>query len=243
MPKWKARKREALAGAQNWRCAYCQGVMDKGRGGPRAATLEHLVPSSRGGSDDVGNLVAACGGCNAARPSHYSASYFYELRQAFVKDGLWPECTTATRAISKRVRRSPRPPNARRERFSLDEIFDHIEQNHPGCPAVLRGELAHLVAQRPWFDASLGMAFGITATTFVRETYTRYSQLIAHMTEVEARLMVRADVSSILAGWRHARAQAEPSPPLQLQRRPSGLDRGDQVGLGQGGHAVVQADS
>lgn len=36
------------------------------------------------------------------------------------------------------------------------------------------------------------MAFGITATRFDRERYTRYKQLIASMAEAEALLIVRS---------------------------------------------------
>ena len=39
-------------------CNYC--------GGP-AATVDHVIPASRGGTHDMANLVAACAGCNFAK--------------------------------------------------------------------------------------------------------------------------------------------------------------------------------
>lgn len=40
------------------RCAYCLGA---------AATVDHVLPASRGGGSTFGNLVAACGPCNTAK--------------------------------------------------------------------------------------------------------------------------------------------------------------------------------
>lgn len=55
-------------------CHYCKSklVLPDGSGGRPAgvsrgmllATLDHVVPLSRGGTDDFGNLVAACRQCN-----------------------------------------------------------------------------------------------------------------------------------------------------------------------------------
>ena len=39
-------------------CQYCGG---------RAATIDHVIPKSRGGSNSPGNLVAACGRCNGLK--------------------------------------------------------------------------------------------------------------------------------------------------------------------------------
>jgi hypothetical protein len=80
----------------------------------------------------------------------------------------------------------------------VDEVFEHIEQHHPGCPSVLRGELAHLVAQRRWHAASIGTAFGITATGFIRHAFTDYERLrqTDGMTDVEARLVARSQLAA-----------------------------------------------
>lgn len=59
----------ALAEAQNWRCCYCGVHMTAD--GPtsyhRHATLEHVIPLARGGSDHPDNMVAACFWCNQER--------------------------------------------------------------------------------------------------------------------------------------------------------------------------------
>lgn len=43
-------------------CVYCDC-----RSGGKDATQEHLIPKSKGGPDDIINLVPACRGCNRRR--------------------------------------------------------------------------------------------------------------------------------------------------------------------------------
>jgi len=59
--------RDRLAEAQNWRCCYCGVRMGGGTYEPTAATFEHVVPRSRGGTNLVTNLVVACRRCNGER--------------------------------------------------------------------------------------------------------------------------------------------------------------------------------
>lgn len=40
------------------KCVYC---------GQLATTMDHIVPVSKGGSNDLSNLVPACSGCNASK--------------------------------------------------------------------------------------------------------------------------------------------------------------------------------
>ena len=56
-----------IAHRDGWRCAYC-GVETcfTGRDGPRA-TVDHVVPKSKGGLDNLSNCVVACQACNAAK--------------------------------------------------------------------------------------------------------------------------------------------------------------------------------
>lgn len=62
MKEWNGRRAATLTAAvlnrDGYRCCWCGG---------RATTAEHIVPRSRGGSDDLGNLAAACLPCNASR--------------------------------------------------------------------------------------------------------------------------------------------------------------------------------
>ena len=46
-----------------WRCAYCFGVTDK-RG-----AIDHFVPLSFGGRNDIENLVPCCQSCNSSKHS------------------------------------------------------------------------------------------------------------------------------------------------------------------------------
>lgn len=51
-------------------CCYCGVVLAfKDRSSRRYATIEHLVPLSRGGSSELSNLALACKACNSARPN------------------------------------------------------------------------------------------------------------------------------------------------------------------------------
>lgn len=64
-----------LSEAQNHRCAYCTETMSLDYMQPTSATLEHVVPSSHGGSNHESNLVVACYSCNHAR-GNTSLIYF-----------------------------------------------------------------------------------------------------------------------------------------------------------------------
>jgi hypothetical protein len=60
-------KRWTLAEAQNWRCCWC-GIRMEGNGIDwDAPTFEHVVPRSKGGLDELDNLVIACRQCNGLR--------------------------------------------------------------------------------------------------------------------------------------------------------------------------------
>jgi hypothetical protein len=48
------------------RCVYC---------GEPADVLDHVVPRSRGGTDDPENLVAACNGCNGDKGVNYVGDF------------------------------------------------------------------------------------------------------------------------------------------------------------------------
>lgn len=51
-------------------CYYCEAELVTAEGAhPRRRHMDHVVPKSRGGSDDAGNLVPACQRCNASKGS------------------------------------------------------------------------------------------------------------------------------------------------------------------------------
>jgi len=62
--------RSYLLSKFGWRCVYC------GRG-ERVFEIDHVLPSSRGGSDRVSNLVLSCHDCNTAKGNQTAAEFGY----------------------------------------------------------------------------------------------------------------------------------------------------------------------
>lgn len=59
------RTREQVFGEDGWKCAYC--LLDLTTV-PRAyVTVDHVLPRSAGGSNDVTNLLTSCHMCNSRR--------------------------------------------------------------------------------------------------------------------------------------------------------------------------------
>jgi 5-methylcytosine-specific restriction endonuclease McrA len=59
--------RPQLAGEQGWRCCWCGCRMRPEPGHADSATIEHIEPLSRGGSNQWFNLASACWTCNTRR--------------------------------------------------------------------------------------------------------------------------------------------------------------------------------
>ncbi|MEA2323832.1 MAG: endonuclease [Solirubrobacteraceae bacterium] len=59
------------------RCLWCGAAS-----WARDRTVEHLLPRSRGGSDDQANLLPACRACNRARRSQSAVAYARECARA-----------------------------------------------------------------------------------------------------------------------------------------------------------------
>lgn len=55
-------RRRAIIAAHGGACHYC--------GTPDAAHVDHIVPRIDGGTDDLGNLIAACLSCNLRKHKH-----------------------------------------------------------------------------------------------------------------------------------------------------------------------------
>lgn len=58
----RARQVRALVRRDGWRCAYCPAELDV-----TTVTIDHVIPRSRGGTNDLGNLVLACWPCNKSK--------------------------------------------------------------------------------------------------------------------------------------------------------------------------------
>jgi hypothetical protein len=57
-------KREQVFARDDYHCVYCGEAFE-----PDALTVGHVQPRMRGGDRSGGNLVTACGGCNARKGS------------------------------------------------------------------------------------------------------------------------------------------------------------------------------
>jgi 5-methylcytosine-specific restriction endonuclease McrA len=73
-----------LVKRQRFRCYYC-GVEMRTRHAfkdPCRATVDHVIPRSRGGGNDRSNLVAACADCNEQK-ANMTAEEFRRARDRF----------------------------------------------------------------------------------------------------------------------------------------------------------------
>ena len=68
---WEARK--SIGAAQGNRCVYCAVTLTwdvrRQPHAPTCATLEHIVPKTMGGADQMSNLAVSCHRCNNQRGS------------------------------------------------------------------------------------------------------------------------------------------------------------------------------
>lgn len=76
-----------------YQCHYC---------GAEGNTVDHIVPRSKGGTDDLDNLVTACNPCNAskgARAVFYPASAYPCAPRSFSPQRLQTAKTVSSRAF------------------------------------------------------------------------------------------------------------------------------------------------
>ena len=62
--------RKLVAKQAKFRCCYCYSQQDIA--GVRY-TIDHIIPQSLGGSDEIGNLCLACSDCNRAKYDRITA--------------------------------------------------------------------------------------------------------------------------------------------------------------------------
>jgi 5-methylcytosine-specific restriction endonuclease McrA len=58
---------DAVVGRDGGGCAYCRVPTVPGDSGPRGRTLDHIVPLSKGGKDEIENVCCVCRSCNARK--------------------------------------------------------------------------------------------------------------------------------------------------------------------------------
>lgn len=61
-------------------CYYCD---------ERAMTIDHYIPTGRGGTSDPRNLVPACLECNSIKGDLLPDDFFWLCKE--IVDGLWPK--------------------------------------------------------------------------------------------------------------------------------------------------------
>jgi hypothetical protein len=94
----RAVKRDAIKSSGR-RCVYCGTGVDLA-----TATLDHVHPVARGGSSDVGNLVAACAPCNRLKGDLLPHEFFARYPWAGVNFVRYAR--TVHRALKRGARRA-----------------------------------------------------------------------------------------------------------------------------------------
>lgn len=77
------RKRRKLLETQGYRCFYCMCFLDF-----ENATVDHLLPQSLGGGDNIENLAAACAPCNSRRGSRSVREMLRLTQPLALNDGV-----------------------------------------------------------------------------------------------------------------------------------------------------------
>ena len=84
--KPKMRKKAALLGKQQGMCYWCSKPIDLN------ATIDHLIPRSRGGTDVNENLALCCRSCNAAKsnmtPEEFVRHVLKVFKRFLLSDGF-----------------------------------------------------------------------------------------------------------------------------------------------------------
>ena len=89
-------RRELIFKRDDYRCVYCGEQFE-----PSALSVDHVQPRMRGGDASAGNLVTACGGCNARKGGLRLAEFLRadaEARKQFFAHGarhVWPRILRA----------------------------------------------------------------------------------------------------------------------------------------------------
>ena len=100
-------RREQIFARDDYQCVYCGERFE-----PAALTVDHVQPRMRGGDRSGGNLVTACGGCNARkgalRLSHFLHADPVARTHFFARAAphVWPRILrTVTEELDRLARR------------------------------------------------------------------------------------------------------------------------------------------
>ena len=78
-PSKPNRRMLAVGARDGWNCHYCGVALTSKLNEPNSANTDHKVPRSKGGSDDLDNLVLACARCNTRKHARYTYDEFLAL--------------------------------------------------------------------------------------------------------------------------------------------------------------------
>ena len=101
-------RREQIFARDDYQCVYCGERYE-----PETLTVDHVQPRMRGGDRSGGNLVTACGACNARKGGMRLAEFLQadaSAREHFFRlaaGHVWPRILRTVRDDLARAERTP----------------------------------------------------------------------------------------------------------------------------------------
>ena len=74
------RVRKEVLDRDYWTCHYC---------GQEATTVDHVIPISKGGTDEAANMVAACIKCNSGKRDRMTPRFFESAARPTTPIGIF----------------------------------------------------------------------------------------------------------------------------------------------------------
>jgi len=137
-PQLTAKRKEAVARRAGECCEYCR---SQARFSPDPFSIEHIVPRSKGGTDEDDNLALACQGCNNRKYTHVEArdpvsgnlvSLYHPRRQRWPDHFSWNEDFTLVIGLTPTGRATVERLQLNREGVvNLRRVLCIIEQHPP----------------------------------------------------------------------------------------------------------------
>lgn len=139
-PQLPAKLKEAVAQRSGGCCEYC---WSQSRFSPDPFSVEHILPRSKGGTDQIDNLAFSCQGCNNRKYNHVEGRdpingnlvpLYHPRRQAWTNHFAWNEDFTLGIGLTPTGRATVERLQLNREgvvnlRRALRTINEHPQQN------------------------------------------------------------------------------------------------------------------